>query len=154
VIEFNARFGDPETQVFVRRLQSDLLDLLEATVNGTLAQQCPVWDDRPAVCIILASGGYPGSFEKGKQIDGLELASSHPDIVVFHAGTAIKEDQIVTNGGRVLGVTATGDTLEEARSKAYAAADKILFEGKHVRRDIGGAVITPEKQPFFQKLSE
>lgn len=137
VLEFNCRFGDPETQSLMRRLKSDLLDLLEATVEGTLGKVSPEWDERAAVCIVLASGGYPGAIEKGKVITGLVEASSDPDVVVFHAGTALKDGKVVTNGGRVLGVTAMGATLKEARAKAYAAAEKISFEGKQLRRDIG-----------------
>ena len=141
VLEFNCRFGDPETQVLMRRLQSDLLDLIEATIDGRLSSVQPVWDERAAVCVVLASGGYPGPIEKGKVITGLEKveeeASVDPDVVIFHAGTALKNGMVVTNGGRVLGVTALGETLEEARAKAYAAADKIAFEGKQLRRDIG-----------------
>lgn len=137
VLEFNCRFGDPETQVLMRRLKSDLLDLIEATIDGRLSEMQPVWDARPAVCIVLASGGYPGPIEKGKVISGLASADTDPDVVVFHAGTTLKNDAVVTSGGRVLGVTALGDTLEEARAKAYAAADKIVFEGKQLRRDIG-----------------
>ena len=138
VLEFNCRFGDPETQSLMRRLRSDLLELIEATVDGTLATVTPEWDDRAAICIVLASGGYPGPIEKGKEIAGLaEAASLDPEVVVFHAGTTLREGMVVTNGGRVLGVTALGSTLEEARSKAYAAADLIRFEGKQLRRDIG-----------------
>jgi phosphoribosylamine--glycine ligase len=137
VLEFNCRFGDPETQSLMRRLRSDLLDLIEATIEGKVASVIPEWDTRPAVCIVLASGGYPGAIEKGKEITGIEEASKDPDVVVFHAGTVSKEGKVVTNGGRVLGVTALGATLEEARAKAYAAADRISFEGKQLRRDIG-----------------
>jgi phosphoribosylamine--glycine ligase len=139
VLEFNCRFGDPETQVLMRRLKSDLLDLIDATIDGRLSDIQPVWDDRAAVCIVLASGGYPGPIEKGKVITGIDSANSDPDVVVFHAGTAMAKEagEIVTNGGRVLGVTSLGATLSEARAKAYAAADKISFEGKQLRRDIG-----------------
>jgi len=137
VLEFNCRFGDPETQSLMRRLKSDLLDLIEATIDGKLHETTPVWDERVAVCIVLASGGYPGPIEKGKVITGIEEASTDPDVVVFHAGTTVKDGQVVTSGGRVLGITALGATLEEARKKAYAAADKIAFEGKQLRRDIG-----------------
>ena len=137
VLEFNCRFGDPETQSLMRRLKSDLLDLIEATIEGKLSSVTPEWETRAAVCIVLASGGYPGPIEKGKVITGIEEASLDPDVVVFHAGTAAKDGRVVTNGGRVLGVTALGATLEEARAKAYAAADKISFEGKQLRRDIG-----------------
>ena len=137
VLEFNCRFGDPETQVLMRRLKSDLLDLIESTIDGTLSSIQPAWDERAAICIVLASGGYPGAIEKGKVITGIEAAHADPDVVVFHAGTSVKEGRIVTSGGRVLGVTALGATLEEARSKAYAAANKISFEGKQLRCDIG-----------------
>ena len=136
VLEFNARFGDPETQVLMRRLKSDLLTLIELTIDGRLENACLVWDHRPAVCIVLASGGYPGPIEKGKVITGLEAAEANPNIVIFHAGAKKEGDEIITNGGRVLGVTAVGATLEEARCKAYAAADQIQFEGKQLRRDI------------------
>jgi phosphoribosylamine--glycine ligase len=122
----------------MRRLRSDLLDLIEATVDGTLETVTPEWDYRAAVCIVLASGGYPGPIEKGKEITGLaEAAALDPEVVVFHAGTTLRDGTVVTNGGRVLGITALGSTLEEARSKAYAAADLIHFEGKQLRRDIG-----------------
>lgn len=137
VLEFNCRWGDPETQVLVRRLRSDLLPLLEATADGTLAEVCPEWDERAAVCVILASGGYPGSYEKGKVISGLESARELADVVVFHAGTKAQSDQILTNGGRVLGVTALGANLTEARALAYSAADRISFEGVQRRNDIG-----------------
>jgi phosphoribosylamine--glycine ligase len=137
VLEFNCRFGDPETQVLMRRLKTDLLDLIEATVDGKLSELQPLWDDRVAVCIVLASGGYPGPIEKGKPVEGIDSANTDPDIVVFHAGTSMKDGKVVSSGGRVLGVTALGTTLEEARAKAYAAADKISFEGKQFRRDIG-----------------
>ena len=137
VLEFNCRFGDPETQVLMRRLKSDLLDLIEATIDGKLSESKPEWDDRAAVCVVMASGGYPGPIEKGKEITGIESASSDSEVVVFHAGTAMKDGKLVTNGGRVLGITALGATLEEARAKAYAAADQIEFEGQQLRRDIG-----------------
>ena len=137
VLEFNCRWGDPETQVLVRRLKSDLLPLLEATVEGTLAASAPEWDERAAVCVILASGGYPGSYEKGKPISGLESAGELGDVVVFHAGTKAQGGQILTNGGRVLGVTALGQNLAGARSLAYQAADGISFDGIQRRNDIG-----------------
>ena len=137
VLEFNCRWGDPETQVLVRRLGSDLLDLLESTVEGTLARQDPQWRKSSAACVILASGGYPGHYEKGKPISGIEAAGALPDVVVFHAGTKSVGGAALTNGGRVLGVTALGDNLPEARAKAYAAADAISFEGLQRRNDIG-----------------
>lgn len=137
VLEFNCRWGDPETQVLVRRLESDLLDLLEATVDGTLAAQTPVWSPEAAVCVILASGGYPGSYEKGRIITGVSRAEQRDGVVVFQAGTAESPDGLVTNGGRVLGVTALGPDTAAARAGAYAAADEIHFAGVHRRNDIG-----------------
>lgn len=137
-LEFNCRWGDPETQVLVRRLESDLLELLEATVEGRLAGQKPVWSESAATCVILASGGYPGIYQKGKPVSGLDKASELPDAVVFHAGTKSVGGKVVTNGGRVLGVTALGNDLRTSRSKAYDAADRISFDGLQRRDDIGG----------------
>jgi phosphoribosylamine---glycine ligase len=137
VLEFNARFGDPETQVLLPRLKSDLLPLLEATIDGRLAMIEPEWDARAAVCVILASEGYPEKPLTGRVIEGLESAASAEDVVVFHAGTRRESDgRILTSGGRVLGVTALGDTLSEARHRAYEAAGKIHFEGMQFRPDI------------------
>lgn len=133
VLEFNARFGDPETQVILPRLKTDLFDIFEACIDGTL-DKCEIeWDGGASVCVILASGGYPEHYEKGKQItvDGLD-----DDIILFHSGTKMDGDKLVTNGGRVLGVTAVADTLENARDKAYANVSKVNFEGKHFRTDI------------------
>jgi phosphoribosylamine--glycine ligase len=138
VLEFNCRFGDPETQVLMRRLKSDLLELLEATVADKLDTVKAEWDDRAAVCVILASGGYPESYPKGLPISGLEEAGNLPDAVVFHAGTKAQDGQVVTNGGRVLGVTALGADLPEARKAAYGATDAIHFDQMHRRNDIGG----------------
>ncbi|MGH8048554.1 MAG: phosphoribosylamine--glycine ligase [Chthoniobacterales bacterium] len=140
VLEFNCRWGDPETQVLVRRLKSDLVPLLEACTDGTLDAQQIEWDPRAAVCVVLASGGYPGPCEKGKEITGIESAEKHSDVIVFHAGTTESPDGLVTNGGRVLGVTALGDTLASARETAYAAADQIRFANLHRRNDIGAAI--------------
>lgn len=137
VLEFNCRWGDPETQVLVRRLESDLLELLEATITRQLATQRPRWSSSAATCVVLASGGYPGHYEKGKPISGIPEASSLEDVVVFHAGTARSGDAIVTSGGRVLGVTATGRDLPQSRCRAYAAADLISFPGLQRRNDIG-----------------
>ena len=137
VLEFNCRWGDPETQVLVRRLKSDLLPLLEASVEGTLSASAPEWEARAAVCVILASGGYPGSYEKGKAIFGLESADELDDVVVFQAGTKVQDGQILTNGGRVLGVTALAQNLPGARALAYQAADRISFDGMQRRNDIG-----------------
>jgi phosphoribosylamine---glycine ligase len=139
VLEFNCRFGDPETQVLVRRLRSDLLDLLEACVDGTLASQRPEWDERTAVCVILASGGYPGAYEKGKTIEGLEGAGAMKEVVVFHAGTKQDGRRVVTNGGRVLGVSALGADRDAARELAYRAANTIRFDQIQRREDIGAS---------------
>lgn len=139
VLEFNARFGDPETQVLMRRLTSDLLELIEATIEGKLDEVNPLWDERSAVCVVLASGGYPGAIEKGKMITGLENANN-TDVVVFHAGTKKVGEHIVTSGGRVLGVTALGHSVQEARSNAYGAAEQIQFEKKQFRGDIGTVI--------------
>ncbi|WP_274363070.1 phosphoribosylamine--glycine ligase [Paenibacillus thermotolerans] len=133
-IEFNCRFGDPETQVVLSRLESDLAELFEATVNGRLQDIEPKWSNDSAVCVVLAAGGYPGSYKKGDPIDGLDDVK---ESAVFHAGTALQDGRVVTNGGRLLGVTATGATIEEARRKAYADVDRIRYEGKQYRSDIG-----------------
>ncbi|WP_020472167.1 phosphoribosylamine--glycine ligase [Zavarzinella formosa] len=140
VLEFNARFGDPETQPLMIRLKSDLLDLLEAVVDeklGDLTEDQVVWDPRPAVCVVMAAGGYPGKYENGKPIAGLDEAAKLPDVKVFHAGTKREDNRVVTDGGRVLGVTALGDTLADARKRAYEAVAKISFKGAHYRTDIG-----------------
>lgn len=141
VLEFNARFGDPETQVYLPRLENDLVEVLEASVNGTLNRLELKWSPQVAVCVVMASGGYPGSYAKGKVIQGLEAAATLPDTKVFHAGTAMKNGRIVTCGGRVLGVTAWAKDLPGARAKAYAAADQIQFEGAQIRHDIGAKAL-------------
>lgn len=141
-VEFNARFGDPETQVVLPRLKSDLLDIFLAAVNGTLADVDIEWSDRAAVCVILASEGYPGSYPKGRPINGLELSTDEEDAVVFHAGTALNEQgQYVTSGGRVLGVVGMGADIAEARQKAYEKAERITFEGKQNRTDIAAKAL-------------
>jgi phosphoribosylamine---glycine ligase len=136
VLEFNARFGDPETQVYLTRLESDLVELLDASVNGTLAKMELKWSPMASVCVVMASGGYPGSYAKGKIITGLAAANALPHTKIFHAGTGRAGDDIVTNGGRVLGVTALGKDLKSAQAAAYAAVEKIHFEGAQFRRDI------------------
>ena len=141
VLEFNARFGDPETQVYLPRLENDLVELLDACVNQTLDGIELKWSPLTAVCVVMASGGYPGSYAKGKAITGLADANRLPDTKVFHAGTARSSDAIVTNGGRVLGVTAWGASLHAARDAAYAAVDKIHFEGAQYRKDIGAKAL-------------
>jgi phosphoribosylamine--glycine ligase len=136
VIEFNARFGDPETQVYLPRLENDLVELLLASAEGRLANVELKWSSNACVCVVLASGGYPGNYAKGKVIHGLDQANALPGVKVFHAGTATKDGQTVTSGGRVLGVTAWAPTLRAARDQAYAAANVICFEGIQYRRDI------------------
>jgi phosphoribosylamine--glycine ligase len=137
VLEFNCRFGDPEAQVLLPRLKADVVDLLEASIDGRLHRQNPDWDSRTAVCVVMASGGYPGSYETGKSISGLDHAEKAHGVTVFHAGTQRDGDRIVTAGGRVLGVTAMGATLSDARKNAYEAVAKIHFDGSYFRRDIG-----------------
>jgi phosphoribosylamine--glycine ligase len=132
-IEFNARFGDPETQVILPRLETDLLDIFLATVNGRLEEMDIRWSDEAAVCVILASDGYPGTYPKNLPITGLADVEQS---LVFHAGTALKNGQLVTNGGRVLGVVGRGATIAEARDQAYRDAERIYFEGKQYRTDI------------------
>lgn len=136
VIEYNCRFGDPETQVVLPRLKTDIIDIFEAINNETLSDLDIEWSDEACACVILASGGYPKSYPKGLEITGLENGQAQ-GVTVYHAGTALKEEKLVTAGGRVLGVTALGADLQAALDKAYCAADKINFENKHCRRDIG-----------------
>ncbi|MGV3773579.1 MAG: phosphoribosylamine--glycine ligase [Verrucomicrobiales bacterium] len=136
VLEFNSRFGDPETQVYMMRLDNDLLELLDASERGTLDKVSLKWNRHAAVCVVMASGGYPGNYRKGLPITGLESIPDEGNVKVFHAGTKISGDGIVTNGGRVLGVTALGHDLQEARERAYGTVGKIHFEGAQFRRDI------------------
>ena len=141
VLEFNARFGDPETQVYMTRLESDLVELLEASVSGTLDKLELKWSSMPSVCVVMASAGYPGSYAKGEPICGLKEVANIPNTKVFHAGTAKAGEQIVANGGRVLGVTARAADLRAARDHAYEAVDKIRFAGAHFRRDIAAKAL-------------
>jgi phosphoribosylamine--glycine ligase len=136
VLEFNCRFGDPETQSVLPRLNTDLVEIIIKVLEGRLSEADIEWSKEKAVCVVLASGGYPGAFKKGKEVTGIEDAEKE-GAVVFHAGTALKDGKVVTAGGRVLGVTALGKTEEEARDNAYRAASKIYFEGMHFRKDIG-----------------
>lgn len=136
VIEYNCRFGDPETQVVLPRLKTDIIDIFEAINNGTLAELDIEWADEACACVIAASGGYPKSYPKGIEITGLENGQKD-DVIVYHAGTAIKDGKLVTSGGRVLGVTALGADLQQALDKAYAALDEIHFDNMHFRHDIG-----------------
>lgn len=141
VLEFNVRFGDPETQPILMRLKSDLLEVFLAVCDGRLDQVRLQWDRRPAVCVVLASGGYPDAYEKGKVITGIADAESLEDVVVFHAGTKQQDGDVVTSGGRVLGVTALGQDVAAAQARAYEAVDRIAFEGAYCRRDISDKAI-------------
>ncbi len=144
VLEFNARFGDPETQALIMRLKNDLVPLLLATVEESLDKSASGgldWDERASVCVVMASGGYPEKYEKGKEIHGLEAQRGLEDVQIFHAGTALKHGKVVTDGGRVLGVTALGKNVREAQKKAYEAVRQISFEGAFFRTDIGAKAI-------------
>ncbi len=148
VLEFNARFGDPETQPLLMRLKSDLFELLEKVVDETLSEMDPSeveWDPRPSVCVVMCSGGYPGKYEVGKVISGLDEVARMPNVKVFHAGTKLDGNRIVTDGGRVLGVTALGDTLAQAKKNAYEAVAKIKFVGMHFRTDIADKALKAGK---------
>ncbi len=150
VLEYNVRFGDPETQPLLMRLKSDLLDLLEAVVDETLGEideSRIEWDPRPAVCVVLCSQGYPGPYVKGRVIQGLEDVGRMTDVQVFHAGTRREGDVILTDGGRVLGVTALGDTLADAKRRAYEAVSRISFLGMHYRKDIADKALLPPPAP-------
>lgn len=137
VIEYNARFGDPETQVVLPRLKTDLLEIFEAIIDERLSEINIEWTDNAAVCVIAASGGYPGKYATGLEISGLEAVDADPNTVIFHAGTTCKDGKFYTAGGRVLGVTAIEENMEKAINKAYQGIEKISFEGIHYRKDIG-----------------
>jgi phosphoribosylamine--glycine ligase len=137
VLEFNARLGDPEAQVLLMRLQSDFIPALEAAIDGTLDQVQLAWREEAAVCVVMAAQGYPGPYDKGREIHGLAEVAALDNVVVFHAGTTQQGDKVVTSGGRVLGVTALGKTIAEARERAYAAVHLIRWDGVHFRTDIG-----------------
>lgn len=140
VLEYNARFGDPEAQVVLPRMKNDIIEVMEACIDGTLDQVDLQFEDNAAVCVVLASDGYPVSYEKGYEITGLEEFKKHDGYYCFHAGTKFDGDRIVTNGGRVLGITAKGKDLKEARENAYAATEWVQFENKYMRHDIGKAI--------------
>ena len=145
VLEYNARFGDPECQPLLMRLKTDLVDVIEAVIDGRLGDLDALrWDRRPAVCVVMASEGYPGSVEKGFEISGIDEADALPDVKVFHAGTALKDGRVVTAGGRVLGVTALGDTVAEAKRRAYQAVEKISWQGAWYRKDIADKEIADQ----------
>lgn len=143
VLEFNVRFGDPETQVYLTRMENDLIDLIEACLDGTLDQQTITWAKNTSVCVVMAANGYPGHYPKGDPITGLESADGE-SVKVFHAGTTTARDQIVTNGGRVLGVTSWASELTQAQTAAYAAVAKIAFNA-HYRRDIGNKALITDR---------
>lgn len=147
VLEFNVRLGDPETQPILMRLKSDLVPLMEACVEGTLHKFKTEIDPRSTLCVVMAAGGYPGSYDKGAVIDGLDDAAALSDTTVFHAGTALKEGQVTANGGRVLGVTALGDTVKDAMDKAYEACEKISWKDSFYRKDIGARAIARLSTP-------
>ena len=140
VLEYNARFGDPEAQVVLPRLKNDIIDVFEACIDGTLDKIDLQFEDQAAVCVILASDGYPVKYEKGFLISGLDAFEDKEDYYCFHAGTKLTDEGIVTNGGRVLGITAKGKTLKEARAKAYEATEWVSFDNKYMRHDIGAAI--------------
>lgn len=141
VLEFNVRFGDPETQAILPRLKSDLVELMLASCNEEVGKINLSWDKRPAVCVVMSSGGYPGKFQKGFEIKGLDKTDNGEEGFVFHAGTKLEDEKIVTNGGRVLGVTSLGDTIEDAIKNTYKLVDKIHFEHCFFRRDIGAKAL-------------
>lgn len=141
VLEFNARFGDPETQPVMARLETDLIEIIEAILDEKLAKIDIKWKPVSAVCVVMASGGYPGKYEKGKEIKGLEKAAGHKNVMVFHSGTSLKNSKIVTDGGRVLGVTGLGAVVAAAIDNAYAGVREISFDGAHYRRDIGARAL-------------
>jgi phosphoribosylamine--glycine ligase len=141
VLEFNCRFGDPEAQPVLMRLKSDLFDLLKATAEGKLKNVKVSWRSEASVCVVLASKGYPGSYEKGKIIKGLDSFKKDKNIVIFHAGTSLSDGEIITSGGRVLGVTALGKDIKTAKENVYRAIKKIHFEGMHYRKDIADKAI-------------
>lgn len=148
VMEFNCRLGDPETQVILPLLKSDLVEIFLSIVEGELSLQDIEWDDRFAVCIVLASAGYPGKYEGDKEIFGLNKAKQMEDVLIFHAGTKRQKDRVFTNGGRVLGVTAKDNSMEKAIQKAYSAVDKIKFDGMQYRKDIGYRATGVKKRPW------
>jgi phosphoribosylamine--glycine ligase len=141
VLEFNCRFGDPETQPILMRLESDLVEAFEASIEGRVSDGDFRWSNDASVCVVLASGGYPGTIEVGKKVTGVEAADEIEGVKVFHAGTSTRDGQYFTSGGRVLGVTARAQTLSQAVSRAYAAAGEIHFDGMHFRKDIAGRAL-------------
>jgi phosphoribosylamine--glycine ligase len=146
LIEYNVRFGDPEAQVLMLRLKSDLLPALLAVAEGRLKGVALDWHDDAALCVVMAAKGYPGDYAKGSEIKGLDAASADPNVEIFHAGTKREGGRILADGGRVLGVTARGNTIAEAQARAYQAVDKIDWPGGFFRRDIGWRAVARERQ--------
>jgi phosphoribosylamine--glycine ligase len=142
VLEFNVRLGDPEAQVILSRMKSDIVPIMLATISGELDKVDLEWYPQASVCVVMASGGYPGSYDNGKEISGLDLLKNQDGISVFHAGTKSADGKVVTNGGRVLGVVASGGDIEEAQKNVYEAVSKVSFDGAHYRRDIASKAIT------------
>jgi phosphoribosylamine--glycine ligase len=147
VLEFNVRFGDPEIQCIVPRLQSDLTPVLEACIDGNLKESMLTWSDENCVCVVMAAGGYPGDYKKGDEIDGIADADELDHVTVFHAGTAIDDGEVVTAGGRVLGVTALGKDLEEAVDRVYEAVDHIHYDNAQFRADIAAKAFARREGP-------
>jgi phosphoribosylamine--glycine ligase len=147
VLEFNARFGDPEAQVIFARLRSDIVPVLQGAAAGQLADVRLEWAREPAVCVVMASAGYPDTPQSGQPIEGIEAAAALPDVTVFHSGTALADGKVVTAGGRVLSITALGSNLEAAVQRAYEAVDKVRFDGMQVRRDIGQKALAKLQGP-------
>ena len=142
VLEYNVRLGDPEAQVILSRMKSDIVPIMLATISGELDKIELEWYSQASVCVVMASGGYPGSYDNGKEITGLDSLKDQDGISVFHAGTKSADGKIVTNGGRVLGVVACGEDIEDAQKNVYEAVSKISFDGVHYRRDIASKAIT------------
>jgi phosphoribosylamine---glycine ligase len=141
VLEYNVRFGDPEAQAVLPRMKNDIIDVMMAACRGEIDRVDLDWDRRSCVCVVMSSGGYPGDYEKGKEISGLESIKGRPDVMVFHAGTLVKAGKILTSGGRVLGVTALGEGIQEATARAYEAVEQIVFDRRFFRRDIGAKAL-------------
>jgi len=145
-LEFNVRFGDPETQAILPRLKTDLVDIINASIDGNLKKIGDLeWDDKACVCVVMASGGYPGDYKKGIEIKGLKSLGALDDVIVFHAGTKIEEDKVLTSGGRVLGITALGRGIDSAIERTYEAVSMVNFEGAYYRKDIGARAVNKNK---------
>jgi phosphoribosylamine--glycine ligase len=144
VLEYNARMGDPETQPILMRLDTDILSILEAIPDGQLHTVQTRWNKRPSVCVVMSTKGYPGDYPKGMEIRGLERVKALKDVMVFHAGTAFTNGKIVTDGGRVLGVTALGETIKHAIDRAYQSVEMITWDGAYYRKDIGKKALARE----------